>query len=52
MLKYLVKTLRYLKLVEPTLNERKFLAHIGMSKEQIEMAIKEYNNADIHIQMF
>lgn len=49
MLEYFVKTLQYLKRVEPMLNERRFLKEIGMSKEQIEKVMEVYN-ADIRVQ--
>jgi hypothetical protein len=51
MLEYFIKTLQYLKRVEPYLNERRFLKEIGMSKEQIEKVMEVYN-ADIRVQEF
>ena len=50
MLEYFIKTLQYLKRVEPMLNERRFLAELGMTKEQINKVMEEYNNANIRVQ--
>ena len=50
MLEYFIKTLQYLKRVEPYLNERRFLAEIGMTKEQINKFMEAYDNANIRVQ--
>lgn len=52
MICYFVKLLRYVKTIEPMLNERRLLADLGMSKEQIEKVMEVYNNANILIQEF
>lgn len=50
MLEYFIKTLQYLKRVEPHLNERRFLASIGMNQAQINKVMEAYNNANIRVQ--
>ena len=52
MICYFVKLLRYVKTIEPMLNERRLLADLGMSKEQIEKVMEVYNNANLLIQEF
>lgn len=42
-MQYLIKTLRYLKLVEPNLNIPNFLKRIGMPNAQIIKVMQEYN---------
>jgi hypothetical protein len=52
---YIVALLRYLKLIEPYLNERKLLQRIGMTEQQIEEVLLRYNttkeliNEDIRV---
>jgi hypothetical protein len=52
MLTYFVELLKYTKLIEPHLNERRLLSDLGMSKEQIEKVMGVYNNANIRVQEF
>lgn len=52
MICYFVKLLRYVKTIEPMLNERRLLADLGMNEKQIEKVMEVYNNANIHIQEF
>lgn len=50
MMYYFVKLLQYLKRVEPHLNEEHLLYQMGMSIEQVEKVMKEYEDANILIQ--
>jgi hypothetical protein len=52
MLNYFVELLKYTKLIEPHLNERRLLSDLGMSKEQIEKVMEVYDNANIRVQEF
>ena len=45
-MQYFIKTLRYLKLVEPNLNIPNFLKRIGMPNAQIIKVMKEYNKGE------
>ena len=45
-MKYFVETLKYLKLVEPSLNIPKFLRSIGMPSLQIIKVMQEYNKGE------
>lgn len=49
-MQYFIKTLRYLKLVEPDLNIPKFLKMIGMPNAQILKVMQEYNKGDMECQ--
>lgn len=50
MLYYFVKLLQYLKRVEPMLDEERLLYQMGMSIEQVDKVMEEYENANILIQ--
>lgn len=50
MLEYFIKTLQYLKRVEPMLNERRFLFELGMNEKQVNKIMEEYNYANIRVQ--
>lgn len=45
-MQYFIKTLRYLKLVEPHLNIPNFLKRIGMPNAQIIKVMQEYNKGE------
>ena len=45
-MQYFIKTLRYLKLVEPNLNIPNFLKRIGMPNAQIIKVMQEYNKGE------
>jgi hypothetical protein len=45
-MRYFIKTLRYLKLVEPNLNIPNFLKRIGMPNAQIIKVMQEYNKGE------
>lgn len=45
-MRYFIKTLRYLQLVEPNLNIPNFLKRIGMLNAQIIKVMQEYNKGE------
>lgn len=52
MMYYFIRLLQYLKRVEPMLNEERLLYQMGMSIEQVNKVMEEYENANILIQKF
>lgn len=52
MLNYFIELLKYTKTLDPMLNERVLLRDIGMTNEQIEKVMEEYDNATIRVQEF
>lgn len=52
MLYYFIRLLQYLKRVEPMLDEEQLLYQMGMSIEQVDKVLKEYDDANILIQKF
>lgn len=52
MLNYFIELLKYTKTLDPMLNERVLLSDIGMTNEQIEKVMEEYDNATIRVQEF
>ena len=50
MIWYFVQLLRYVKAIEPFLDEERLLADLGMNEKQIQKVMEVYNNDNILLQ--